>query len=238
MPSSSDSGPRALTHVEALREQGELYRMMQVRWEGCQWAGQLFGRCRCSGKFASKAPQLPASGRRLNLPASRHCPAAAHVWAPGQLCCCAGHAPAPAIQHALYHHCRTSSCSVLTLPPDPATARLQLSSPSHQRSCSQCASCRCAQLDNDSHRQSCWLPPRFLVACSAMACPSTWCTSSASWTRCATWSTWGRWIRQRRPSSCAARSPWRPWRAGSRTWRPRWTGCRRRGWTRSTPGGR
>ena len=36
MPSSSESGYRALTHVEALREQGELYRMMQVQWEGCQ----------------------------------------------------------------------------------------------------------------------------------------------------------------------------------------------------------
>ena len=31
MPSSSDSGPRAFTHLEALREQGELFRMMQVR---------------------------------------------------------------------------------------------------------------------------------------------------------------------------------------------------------------
>ena len=31
MPSSDDSGPRAFTHIEALREQGELFRMMQVR---------------------------------------------------------------------------------------------------------------------------------------------------------------------------------------------------------------
>ena len=36
MPGSSDSEPGAFTHVEALREQGELYRMMQVRWQGCQ----------------------------------------------------------------------------------------------------------------------------------------------------------------------------------------------------------
>ena len=87
MPSSDDSGPRAFTHIEALREQGELFRMMQVRWWACQSAGQL-----------------PASGQQPNPPASRHCPATPLVWATGRLCCCTRHAPAPAIHHAPHHH--------------------------------------------------------------------------------------------------------------------------------------